>query len=222
MVAAPRSVRGLPGPFAAAAIPARTSRRVSVMAPDGYSSRSRPVFVMWAEDRGRPLRPSSRAWARQPCLGSTAVAGPSSAPGCARWPGCAPVPGPVAAVQVPAGDWQSWLRRRDGPRGDWQSTFGRDSWLTMALAGTVSPNSPSRTDLSATDRPGSAPLNAQLSGRRVASPSGCRGPRRRCRDRVSVRCAPWPRRGRPVAARCCLPGRRPGDAPFRPKGRRGT
>ena len=60
MVAAPRSVRGLPGPFAAAAIPARTSRRVSVMAPDGYSSRSRPVFVMWAEDRGGPLWPSSR------------------------------------------------------------------------------------------------------------------------------------------------------------------
>ena len=43
----PRSVRGLLGPFAAAAIPARTSRRVPGMALDGYSSRSMPVFVMW-------------------------------------------------------------------------------------------------------------------------------------------------------------------------------
>jgi len=47
MAAAPRSVRWLPGPFAAAASPARTNRRVSGLAPDGYSSRSRPVSVMW-------------------------------------------------------------------------------------------------------------------------------------------------------------------------------
>jgi hypothetical protein len=50
--AAPRSVRGLPGPFAAAAIPARTSRRVSVMTHAGYSSRSMPVFSCGREYGG--------------------------------------------------------------------------------------------------------------------------------------------------------------------------
>ena len=68
---APRSVRGLPGPFAAAAIPARTSRRVSVMAPDGYSSRSRPVFSCGGS-LGAPLRgvKGSATPGRRPATGA--------------------------------------------------------------------------------------------------------------------------------------------------------
>jgi hypothetical protein len=44
-----RSVRRLPGPFAAAVTPVCTSHRVSLPTLDGYSSRSQPVFVMSAE-----------------------------------------------------------------------------------------------------------------------------------------------------------------------------
>ena len=44
-----RSVRRLPGPFAAVVAPVSTSHRVSLPTLDGYSSRSQPVFVMSAE-----------------------------------------------------------------------------------------------------------------------------------------------------------------------------
>ena len=64
---APRSVRGLPGPFAAAAIPARTSRRVSVMTHAGYSSRSMPVFGCGPEYGGGRSGASSVARCRPPC-----------------------------------------------------------------------------------------------------------------------------------------------------------
>jgi len=40
----PRSVRRLPGPFLDAAVPAFTSRRVSLPAHDEYSSRSQPAL----------------------------------------------------------------------------------------------------------------------------------------------------------------------------------
>jgi len=39
-----RSVRRLPGPFAAVVVPVSTSHRVSLPTLDGYSSRSQPIF----------------------------------------------------------------------------------------------------------------------------------------------------------------------------------
>ena len=54
-----RSVRRLPGPFAAAVVPISTSHRVSLPTLDGYSSRSSPIFGSDAESRRRARGASS-------------------------------------------------------------------------------------------------------------------------------------------------------------------
>ena len=106
-----RSVRRLPGPFAAAVAPVSTSHRISLPTLDGYSSRSQPAL---RDVAGRIGAPGSKRQGRA----SGGSGGSSRSGGAAR---SRRRPGPAGAGSAGTRDRSGTARRgRTWSRGRWR------------------------------------------------------------------------------------------------------